>query len=137
MHTIHFKFLFCLALLLILVLALALVGYSALSFYRNAVRDIGGRLETLPLALDITAEIEELRLAFDKIDFFYQQRTVKQLLFETELIELTNYQLFGYGLKGTDLPAGDLTFWRPKSVRKTSPASYSGRRAIFQRFRRL
>ena len=84
MHTIRFKFLFCLALLLILVLALALVGYSALSFYRNAVRDIGGRLETLPLALDITAEIEELRSAFDKIDFYYQQRTLKQLLFEIE-----------------------------------------------------
>ena len=26
---------------------------------------------------------------------------------ETELIELANYQLFGYGLKGVDLPIGD------------------------------
>ncbi|MCL2304325.1 MAG: ATP-binding protein [Planctomycetaceae bacterium] len=80
MHTIRFKFLFCLALLLILVWVLALVGYSALSFYRNAVRDIGERLEILPISLDISAEIEELRSAFDKIDFFHQQRTLKPLL---------------------------------------------------------
>ena len=84
MHTIRFKFLFCLALLLILVLALALVGYSALSFYRNAVRDIGGRLEILPVSLDITAESEELRSVFDKIDFLYQLRLAKPFLFSLE-----------------------------------------------------
>ncbi len=77
MHTIRFKFLFCLALLLVLVLALSLVGYSALSFYRNAVRDIEERLETLPISLEITAEIEELQSTFDKIDFYHRRRTDK------------------------------------------------------------
>ena len=106
MHTIRFKFLFCLTLLLILVLALALVGFSALSFYRNAVRDIGERLEILPISLDITAEIEELRSSFDKIDFFHQQRTAKPLLlllepetnFEKNRFE-TQLNGFGFSLE--------------------------------------
>ena len=81
---IRFKFLFCLTLLLILVLALALTGYSALSFYRNAVRDIEERLEILPVSLGISAEIEELRSSFDKIDFFQRQRTIRPLQLSLE-----------------------------------------------------
>ena len=77
-HTIRFKFIFFLSLLLVLVLALAVVGCSALSFYRNAVSDISWRLETLPISLEITAEIEELRSSFDKIDFFQQQQNSKK-----------------------------------------------------------
>jgi len=96
-HTIRFKFVFCLVQLLILVLVLALVGYSALSFYRNAVLDIEERLEALSASPAVAAELEGLNEFSENVKNRY--RTLFSLtIFSgiTSLILLTVLIRLGY-----------------------------------------
>ncbi len=102
---IRLKFLFCLALLLILVVTLAGTGLVSLSLYSNVVSNLGWRAEILPVAADLSTEVDELRIAFNEIQRLNQyiakfKPFVVQVLGRdlTEMQSLFEAKLNGFGV---------------------------------------
>lgn len=156
MRPIRHKIIFCLAVLLMMVLILSGVGITAISLYRNSVRDINWRADTLPVSSEIGVEIEELRSIFEKIQFL-NRHEAQRLLYNTQLEEarlqfqtkldqfqdsLNEYSLLLHGresskyeneaLKHEQSALEEILFALEKLKRRTEPADWISRNVYIE-----